>query len=144
MRACAMLAPAAAPLLALSMLALGLTACGEEPPAVSEPRPRLSAPNDLSVASELSENQDVQLVNVVFIDGQLTGDVGNVPVVLGSMVRLTIVTDVVETVVVEGFEQQILTAADQPVQLELVAQEAGEFDVKLRESGKVLVTLDVR
>lgn len=138
-----MLAPAVAPLLTLTLLALGLSACGDVPPAVSEPRPVLSAPNDLSVASGLTESQDVQLVNVVFVEGQLTGDTGAVAVVLGSPVRLTIVTDVVERVVVGGFEQQILTAADQPVQLDLVAHEAGEFDVTLQESGKVLVTLVV-
>ena len=134
-----MLARAVVPLLAL----VALVGCGDEPPAVSEPRPVLSSPNNPSVAEGLPDRNAPQLVSVTFIDGQLTGDVGGVPVKLGSLVRVTVVTDVSETVVVEGFDARILTSIDQPVQLELLAQEAGEFDVRLEESGEVLTTLDV-
>lgn len=126
-------------------LALGaLAGCSEEPPAVSQPRPVLSEANGLDSAAGLTDDEDVQLVNVTFIDGVLTGDVGIVPVALGSPLRLTVVTDVADTVVIEGFDQNILTAIDQPVQIELIASDAGEFDVKLQKSGKVLTTLDVQ
>jgi hypothetical protein len=126
------------------LLALGaLAACAEEPPAVSQPRPIVSSPNSFSVAEALPDRDTPQLVNVTFVDGVLTGDVGAVPVALGSVVRLTLVTDVVDTAVVEGLNASVLTAADQPVQIELLADEAGEFDVRLQGSGKVLTTLDV-
>jgi hypothetical protein len=120
-----------------------VAACGDEPPAVSQPRPVLSTPNNPSVADALPERYVPQLVNVTFVDGVLTGDVGSVPVVLGSVVRLTLVTDVVDTVVIEGFDQTILTAVNQPTQIELLADEAGAFDVRLQDSGQVLTTLDV-
>lgn len=125
-------------------LALGaLAACADEPPAVGQPRPVLSEPNQLDSAPGLTDNEDVQLVNVTFVDGTLTGDVGGVRVVLGSPLRVTVVTDVADTVVIEGFDQRILTAIDQPVQIELIASDAGEFDVRLEKSGTVLTTLVV-
>lgn len=140
----AMLARPVALLVTLPLAVGGLAGCGEGPPVTGEqPRPVLSEPNRLDSADNLTENDEVQLVNVTFIDGVLTGDVGSVPVVLGSPLRITVVTDVADTVTVEGFGQEILTAIDQPVQLELIAMEAGEFDVKLQDSGKVLTTLVV-
>jgi hypothetical protein len=138
----AMLARAVA-LLTLSAVP-GLAACSEPPEAPVEPRPVVSSPNSFSVAEALTDGKvEPQLVNVNYLDGQVTGDGGRVPVRLGSLVRLTVVADVAETVVVEGFDQTFLTAVDQPVQIVLLAQRAGEFDVTLRESGETLTTLVV-
>lgn len=137
-----MLARAVALLVTFSAVG-ALAACSEPPPAAQEPRPVVSPPNAFDVASALPDRDTPQLVNVNFLDGQVTGDGGSVPVALGSVVRVTVVSDVADTVVVEGFDQRILTAIDQPVQLELLTTEPGSFDVKLEDSGEVLTTLDV-
>jgi hypothetical protein len=130
------------------LLLLGaLVGCTEEPPITTTPRPVISSPNAPSVSTALPERPDrsiPQIVNVNVLDGGLTGDVGEVPVRLGSLVRLTVLADVADVVVVEGYGQTIQTAVGQAVQLELLADEAGSFDVTLRDSGTRLTTLVVR
>lgn len=114
---------------------------------MTTPRPVISSPNAPSVSSALPERPDravPQIVNVNALDGAVSGDTGEVPVRLGSLVRLTVLADVADVVVVEGFGQTIQTAVNQPVQLELLADRAGSFDVRLRDSGRQLTTLVVQ
>jgi hypothetical protein len=136
-------ARAAVLLLVLPLAVPALVGCADTPPAVSAPRPVLVSPNNPGVSTALPDRDTPQLVNVTLIGGQLTGDVGSVPVALDSQVRLTVVTDVSDTVVVDGFGQSLLTTVGQPVQLELVADRAGEFPVRLQQAGTVLTTLTV-
>ncbi len=128
-----------------SLLLVGaLVGCSEEPPIVTTPRPVISSPNAPSVSTALPERPDrsiPQIVNVNLLDGGVTGDVGEVPVRLGSLVRLTVLSDVADVVVVEGYGQTIQTAVDHPVQLELLADQAGRFDVTLRDNRQRLTTL---
>lgn len=129
------------------LLLLGaLVGCSQEPPITTTPRPVISSPNAPNVSTALPERPDrsiPQIVNVSLLDGGVTGDVGEVPVQLGSLVRVTVLADVADVVVVEGYDQTIQTAVDQAVQLELLADQAGSFDVTLRDSGKRLTTLVV-
>lgn len=129
------------------LLLLGaLVGCAEEPPIVTTPRPVISSPNAPSVSSALPERPDraiPQIVSVNALDGRVTGDTGQVPVRLGSVVRLTVLADVADVVVVEGYGQTIQTAVDRAVQLEVLADRAGSFDVRLRDSGQQLTTLVV-
>ena len=131
-----------------SLLLLGaLVACTEQPPVVTTPRPVFSSPNAPSVSSALPDRPDrpvPQIVNVSLLDGGVTGDVGEVPVRLGSLVRLTVLSDVSDVVVLEGYGQTVQTAVDQAVQLDVLADKPGRFAVRLRDSGKQLTTLVVR
>ena len=123
-----------------------LVGCSEEPPITTTPRPVISSPNAPSVSTALPERPDrsiPQIVNVSLLDGGVTGDVGEVPVRLGSLVRVTVLSDVADVVVVEGYGQTIQTAVDQVVQLEILADQAGSFDVTLRDDGQRLTTLVV-
>ena len=113
---------------------------------MTTPRPVVSSPNAPAVSTALPERPDrsiPQIVNVNLLDGGVTGDVGEVPVRLGSLVRLTVLSDVADVVVVEGYGQTIQAAVDQPVQLELLADMPGSFDVTLRDDGTLLTTLVV-
>jgi len=47
-------------------------------------------------------------------------------------------------VVLEGYGQTVLTSVDQAVQLDVLADQAGSFDVRLRERGTRLTTLVVQ
>ena len=123
-----------------------LVGCSEEPPITTTPRPVISSPNAPNVSTALPERPDrsiPQIVNVSLLDGGVTGDVGEVPVRLGSLVRVTVLSDVADVVVVEGYGQTIQTAVDQVVQLEILADQAGSFDVTLRDDGQRLTTLVV-
>lgn len=137
----------AALVLALLTAATSLAGCAEEEPVVTTPRPEVVSPNAPSVSTALPERPDrnvPQLVNIVFEDGVATGDTGEVPVRLNSLVRLSVITDATDVVVVEGFGQTVQTQADRAVQLELLADRAGSFPVRLRDGRTLLCTLVVR
>ena len=128
------------------MLVGALVGCSEAPPIETTPRPVISSPNAPDVSTALPERPDrsiAQIVNVSLLDGGVTGDIGEVAVQVGSLVRVTVLSDVADVVVVEGYGQTVQTAVDQAVQLELLADEAGSFDVTLRDSGQRLTTLVV-
>ncbi len=126
------------------LLLAALAGCAEESVIPASPRPVISSPNAPSVSTALPERPDrsvPQIVNVNVLDGGVTGDVGRVPVRLGSRVRLTVLSDVSDVVVLEGYGQSFRTAVGQPVQLEVLADKAGTYDVRLRDSGQRLTTL---
>lgn len=125
-------------------LALLLAACGEEGPGSFEATsPPLATPNRAEVAEELPAREAPQIISVTLADGQVTGDTGTVPVVLNSPVRLTVVVDVADTVIVDGYGFSLRTEINSPVQLEFPADIAGTFLVRLEESGRVLTTLQI-
>lgn len=125
-------------------LVLLLPACSDEQPGSFEAtRPPLATPNRADVADDVRSVGVPQLVNVTLADGQATGDTGTVPVVLNSPVRVTVVADVVDTVVVEGYSITSITQIGSPVQIEFPADRPGTFPVRLEGSGRVLTTLQV-
>jgi hypothetical protein len=142
-------APVARAALVLTLLtaASSLAGCADEPPVVTTPRPEVVSPNAPSVSTALPERPDrgvPQLVNLAFEDGVATGATGEVPVKLNSLVRVSVIADVTDVVVVEGYGQTVQTAVDRAVQLEILADRAGSFPVRLRDGRTLLTTLVVR
>lgn len=143
----AALVPRVALVLGLLAAVTSLAGCADEEPVVTTPRPVVVSPNAPSVATALPDRPDraiAQLVNVVFRDGVVAGDTGQVPVKLNSLVRLSVISDVSDVIVVEGYDQTVQTAIEQAVQLEILADQPGSFPVRLRDEGTVLATLVVR
>ena len=143
-------APSARAALVLTLLTAvpSLAGCAEEEaPVITSPRPDIASPNAPSVSTALPERPDratPQLVNIVLEDGVATGDTGEVPVRLNSLVRLSVITDATDVVVVEGYGQTVQTQPDRAVQLEILADEAGSFPVRLQDGRTLLSTLVVR
>ena len=137
------LAAAARPVLAL-LLALPLAACGEdEALRPSGERPLLVEPDNPSVASGVADPTAPRIISVVVQDGQLTGDTGVVELEQNVPVRLVVISDRADTVVVQGLDLTALAVAEVPVQLDFVASRTGEFPVVLDEAGTELTRLRV-
>lgn len=136
--------PSAAPRLVLTvLLAISLAACGGEDPVPAGERPVLVEPDNPSVASAVADPTAPRLLSVVVTDGQLTGDTGVVDVRRNAPVRLSVITDDADTLVVQGYDLRTVVTAGLPEQLTFIADEAGEFPVVLEESGIELLRLRV-
>jgi hypothetical protein len=126
------------------LLALALVGCGGGPdPEPSGDRPVLAQPDNPSVASGVADPTAPRIVNVVATDGTLTGDTGVVQLKRNVPVRLSIISDKADTIVVQGLDITALATAEVPVQLDFIADRAGEFPVVLEESGLELTRLRV-
>jgi len=130
-------------LLALGV-GLALTGCG---PSV-DPRPSGSAPVVVrpslpSVASGISQAGVPELINVGIANGVVTGASGPVAVAQNTPVRLTVLSDTAETLLVSGYELRAQLTVGEPVQLAFIADRTGRYEVVLEESGTVLTTLQV-
>lgn len=126
------------------LLGLGLTACGEDAsPVPSADRPVLVEPENPSVASGVADPTAPRIVSIVVTDGRTTGDVGVVELRRNVPVRLVVITDQSDTLLVEGYGLRALATAEVPVQLDFIADEAGEFPVLLEDSGRELTRLRV-
>ena len=136
--------PAALPVALCAGLALGvLTGCSDDPVTASGPRPTVVEPENPSVASAVADPTVPRIVSVVVTDGRLTGDTGVVDLRQNAPVRLVVISDTADTVVVEGYDVSALATAEVPVQLDLLADRAGEFRVVLQDSGLELTRLRV-
>lgn len=134
--------PLARLLLALPLLLAG---CGEDEPLVPTDRGAAASPLQPAVGTAVpGDAQPAQIVSVVVTGGEVSGDTGPVPVRLGSRVRLSVVSDVADTLLVEGYGLREVVAAERATQLELVADRAGTFAVLLADARTPLTTLDVR
>jgi hypothetical protein len=137
------LAACSRPLLAL-LLAAPLAACGGgEDPQPSGERPLLVEPSAPSVASGVADPTAPRIVSIVVSGDDLTGDTGVVPLTLNVPVRLVVISDRADTVVVQGLDITALATAEVPVQLDFIASRAGEFPVVLDDSGVELTRLRV-
>jgi hypothetical protein len=130
-------------LLALGV-GLALTGCG---PSV-DPRPSGSAPVVVrpslpSVASGISQAGVPELINVGIANGVVTGASGPVAIAQNTPVRLTVLSDTAETLLVSGYELRAQLTVGEPVQLAFIADRTGRYEVVLEESGTVLTTLQV-
>lgn len=129
-------------LLAL-LLAAVVAACGGEEPRPSGERPLLVEASNPSVASGVADPTAPRIVSVVVSGDDLTGDTGVVQIRLNAPVRLVVISDRADTVVVQGLDVTALATAEVPVQLDIIASRAGEFPVVLRDSGRELTRLRV-
>lgn len=130
------------PLLAL-LLALPLAACGGDEPTPSGERPVLADADNPAVADGIDDSETPRIVSIVITDGKATGDTGVVTIARNAPVRLVVISDTTDTLLVQGYELQALATAEVPVQLDFIAQEAGDFPVVLRDSDRALTTLRV-
>lgn len=130
------------PLLALLLL-LPLAACGGEEPTPAGERPVLADAGNPAVAAGVDDSETPRIVSVVVTDGELTGDTGLVEIPRNAPVRLVVISDQTDTLLVQGYDLQALATAEVPVQLDFIADEAGDFRVVLRGSDRTLTTLRV-
>lgn len=134
----------AAPRLALVLLlAVPLAGCGGGDPVPAGQRPLLAEADNPAVASGVQDPTAPQIVSIVLSDGELTGDIGVVAVRRNAPVRLVVISDRTDTLLVQGYELTALATAEVPVQLDFIADQAGEHSVTLREAGIELTRLRV-
>lgn len=133
--------------LLLGLVAGGLTACGngnarQELSGV----PRASVtPLGLPAGSGVPKApQPAQTLHLTVTNGQVTGDTGEVPVRLGSRVRLVVVSDVAGQLHVSGYDLTQEVPIGRPAALEFRADRAGLFDVELSDQQLLLTRLRVR
>lgn len=129
---------------AAALLVVLLSGCAEEGPGSFEAtRAPLATPNRADVADEIPVRGVPQVIGLTLAGGAVSGDTGDVAVVLNSPVRVTVLADVVDTVVIDGYDLTFLTTIGSAAQLEFVADRPGAFPVRLEDSGLVLATLQV-
>jgi hypothetical protein len=125
------------------LLAVPLAACGGADPVPSGERPLLAEADNPDVADSVADPTTPRIVSIVRTDGALTGDTGVVTVRRNVPVRLVVISDETDTVLVQGYDLTALATADVPVQLDFIADQAGDFPVVLRDSGVELTRLRV-
>ena len=136
--------PRRAAVLLVLCTGLVLTGCGADvDPEPSGRAPVVVRPSLPSVASGVAQAGVPRLINVGIEDGVLTGASGVVSVAQNTPVRLTVLTDTAERLLVRGYELRAQLTVDEPVQLAFIADRTGSYPVVLEESGTVLTTLEV-
>lgn len=130
-------------LILAALLAVPLAACAGEDPVPEGELPITVPADNPDVAAAVEDPTAPRIVSVVVSDDVLTGDTGVVEVRRNAPVRLVVISDETDTVVVEGYDLTALATAEVPVQLDFIADRPGTFRVVLRESGRELTTLKV-
>lgn len=125
------------------LLVLPLAACSGEDAVPSGDRPIVATADNPDVAPSVDDPSVPRLISIVVTDGRLTGDTGVVQVKRNVVVRLTVISDKADTVLVQGYGQRALATAEVPVQLEFLADEPGDFRIVLEDSGLELTRLRV-
>ncbi len=125
------------------LLGLSVAACGGEDATPSGPLPSLSRPSKPAVASGVSQAGEPLIVGVTLVGGRVTGDTGPVSVAVGTPIRLTVLSDVADVLLVTGYDRREQVTVNNPVQLEFVADRSGTFEVLLEASGTTITTLQV-
>lgn len=125
------------------LLVLPLAACSSEDAVPFGDRPIVAPADNPNVAPSVDDPSVPRLISIVVTDGRLTGDTGVVQVKRNVVVRLTVISDEADTVVVQGYDQRALATAEVPVQLEFLADEPGDFRIVLEDSGLELTRLRV-
>ncbi len=126
----------------LSVLVL-LSACGGVDPQPSGLRPPRASPSLPSVADGVSQDGVPRLVNLVVTAGRVTGVEGVVEIGINTPVRVTVLSDVADVLLVRDYDLRAQLSVDQPTQLEFLAGRTGDAAVVLEQSGLVLTTLRV-
>ena len=134
----------------LLVLTLPLAACGtdeDEPssaPTVSATTAPSGTPSATAEPSPSATADDAQLISVTVAGGEVTGVEPRTAVPVGSKVRLTVTSDVVDEIHVHGYDLTTALAAGQAAQLEFVADRPGIFEIELHDAGTVLTRLQVQ
>jgi hypothetical protein len=130
--------------------ALALTACGTDEQAAA-PVPTVSAttaapgePAETASPQPEVTPDDAQVVGITVAGGEVSGVEPRTVVRVGTTVRLTITSDVVDEVHVHGYELSQPVPAGQAMTLEFVADRPGVFEVELHDAGTVLTRLQVQ
>lgn len=127
----------------LPLLLVLLLACSSEDPTPNGPLPSLAVPSLPAVASSVAQGGVPRLIAVSIMDGQVTGDTGDLDVKLNSFVRITVLADVTDVLLVENYNNRQQVTVNSPAQLEFLLDRAGRFDVVLEKSGLKIATLVV-
>jgi hypothetical protein len=141
------------PVLAALLLApvVALTACAGSDDAVGTAPSPATAPSSAppSPSAPAAEPEpvvtpdDAQAVNLTFAAGEVTGDIGRVDVPLGTRVRLTVTSDVVDQIHVHGFDLYEDLSPGQSSQVEFLADRPGIFEIELHDARRVLTRLQI-
>lgn len=140
---------ACARLLPLLVVPLVLAGCGTDDDAEGA-APEVSAttasadPSPSASETPTPSPDDAQTVTITVADGEVTGADPRTDVELGTRVRLTITSDVTDEVHVHGYDVTAPVPAGQAVNVEVVADQAGVFEVELHDSRLVLTRLQVQ
>ncbi len=137
------------------VLTATLSACGSDddstvtaPPAASAPSAAASpeaSPIAPSTGTDVPDDtQPAQEVQLTVAGGKVSGDTGRVQVKVGSRVRLTVLSDVADEIHLHGYDLSQDVSANQPAQLEFVADKPGVYEVELEESRTQLTRLQVQ
>lgn len=127
---------------AFCLLLLPVAGCGNAgDPEPAGTFPPLAAPSLPSVADGVSQEGVPQLVTVLVSGDEVSGVRGVVEVRLNTRVRLTVLADTADVLLVRDYDVRTQLAVNQPVQVEILASRQGEAEVVLEQSGLVLTTL---
>lgn len=125
------------------LLIVPLAGCGGEDPVPAGDRPIVAEPDNPDVADSVDDPTAPRIVSIVITDGQRTGDTGVVQLKRNVPVRVVVISDETDTVLVQGYDLRALATADVPVQLDFLASKPGDFPVVLEQSGLELTRLRV-
>ena len=129
----------------LIALAVGTSACGGSSTSVAAsaiPSPSV-APSATSVASGVASDGVQQTLTLTVSHGKVTGDTGRVKVALGTRLRITVTSDVVDEIHVHLYDLTQALSANQPGSIEFVADKPGVVEVELEHSKLPLTRLAI-
>lgn len=138
--------PVGAPMrvLAAALLALVLAGCGaDQDPQPSGAFPPITTPSLPSVADGVSQEGVPKLINLVVTDKQVSGVEKTVAVPRNTPVRLTVLADTADVLLVRGYDIRTQVTVGEPAQVAFLASRPGDAVVVLERTGTVLTTLRV-
>ena len=126
------------------VVAIALAGCGASvDPKPAGPAPVLVQPSLPSVASGISQAGVPLPINVTVAGGSITGTAAVIDVRRHTPVRLTVLADVTDRLLVKGYDLRAQVTVGEPVQLSFIADRTGTFDVVLEAAGTRLTRLVV-
>lgn len=82
-------------------------------------------------------------IEVMFADGEVSGETGRVPVPLDETVTIVVTSDVADEVHVHGYDVSAPVAPGEPAVLTFEATIPGVFEAELHEVGEELLSIQV-
>jgi hypothetical protein len=132
------------------VLTLALAACAGE----DTDRPQATASTPLAAPTSTpspaaapsaspSPTPTAQVIDVQYVDGQITGVEPRVPVKLGEQVLIRVTSDVPEEIHIHGYDLYADLVPGQTTEIGLVADLPGAYEVELHGAGRPLFQLRV-
>lgn len=87
---------------------------------------------------------DGTAIDIVIADGEVVASEERVIVTLGTVIRLTVASDVRDELHVHGVDETVELPAGQTVTHDFTASVPGTFEVELHSSGDLLFTLQIQ